>query len=205
MSGGYKGKLQCGVYKPARVISISYGGAEIDLPERYQKRQCNEIMKLVLQGHSILTASGDYGVASFPGDDSPSGCLSGHGQNQTIYNPDYLSSCPYITSVGATQLYDDQTVLNKESVMQDDLGPGAELFSSTGGFSNRYGVADYQKKAVADYFARHDPGLPYYVAGPNGSNIGANSGVYNRAGRAFPDIRYVCSAVRAPTIVNRRS
>jgi tripeptidyl-peptidase I len=45
--GGYKGKLQCGVYKPATVISISYGEAEYDIPVRYDKRQCNEWMKLV--------------------------------------------------------------------------------------------------------------------------------------------------------------
>lgn len=32
----------CGVYKPTNVISISYGEAEIDLPENYQTRQCNE-------------------------------------------------------------------------------------------------------------------------------------------------------------------
>jgi tripeptidyl-peptidase I len=45
--GGYKGKLQCGVYTPAKVISISYGEAEDDIPMRYDKRQCSEWMKLV--------------------------------------------------------------------------------------------------------------------------------------------------------------
>lgn len=44
--GGYKGQLQCGVYKPTNVISISYGGQEPSLPVNYQKRQCNEFMKL---------------------------------------------------------------------------------------------------------------------------------------------------------------
>jgi len=33
-----KGKLQCGVYKPTNVISISYGGTEFDLPVSYQRR-----------------------------------------------------------------------------------------------------------------------------------------------------------------------
>ena len=43
------------------------------------------------------------------------------------------------------------------------------------------------------YFAEHDPGYPYYTF--NGvdfhdpaSNIGANGGIYNRAGRGFPDV-----------------
>lgn len=40
--GGYKGNLQCGVYTPTHVISISYGGQEADLPASYQQRQCNE-------------------------------------------------------------------------------------------------------------------------------------------------------------------
>ncbi|KAK0775378.1 hypothetical protein LTR91_024716 [Friedmanniomyces endolithicus] len=187
LPGGYNGSLQCGVYLPTRVISISYGSAEADLPTRYQRRQCNEYMKLVLQGHTIVEASGDYGVGSFPGDGTPSGCLSGSGQNQTIYNPDALSSCPWILSVGGTQLEPNQTVLDPESVMQDNL-TGAPLFSSHGGFSNYHERPAYQKAAVDAYFANHDPGLPYYVANANATNVGANGGIYNRAGRAFPDV-----------------
>ena len=61
--GGYTGQLQCGVYKPTNVISVSYGGQEDDLPAYYQKRQCNEFLKLGLQGVSIFYASGDDGVA----------------------------------------------------------------------------------------------------------------------------------------------
>lgn len=60
--GGYKGNLQCGVYEPTNVISISYGGGEADLPAYYLERQCNEIMKLGLQGTTVVTSSGDYGV-----------------------------------------------------------------------------------------------------------------------------------------------
>jgi tripeptidyl-peptidase-1 len=60
--GGYKGQLQCGVYKPTNVISISYGDGEADLPDFYMKRQCNEWMKLALQGTTIVMSSGDNGV-----------------------------------------------------------------------------------------------------------------------------------------------
>lgn len=76
---GYEGQRQCGVYKPTNVISISYGGKycclagtqgavadadlvteqEDDLPTNYQQRQCNEFMKLGLQGVSVVIASGD--------------------------------------------------------------------------------------------------------------------------------------------------
>lgn len=90
-AGGYKGKLQCGVYKPTNVISVSYGGQEADLPAYYQKRQCNEFMKLGLQGISIFYASGDDGVGGPSGDDSANGCLKGG----KVFSPAWPNSCPY--------------------------------------------------------------------------------------------------------------
>lgn len=187
--GGYKGQLMCGAYKPTRVISASYGQSELDLPKKYTERQCNEFMKLGLQGHSIFFSSSDYGVAGAPGDPTTSGCLSGNGQNQTIYNPDYPANCPYITAVGATQLQPNQTIKDPESAMQTSLGPGPlSRFASAGGFSNYFSVPSFQKAAVSSYFERHDPGHPYYIANSDASNIGANGGIYNRAGRAYPDV-----------------
>jgi tripeptidyl-peptidase-1 len=46
----------------------------------------------------------------------------------------------------------------------------------------------YQAAAVSNYFAEHDPDLPYYVANSDASNVGVNGGVYNRAGRGYPDV-----------------
>ena len=86
------GQLQCGVFKPTNVISASYGEAEADLPYDYTHRQCNEFMKLGLQGVSMLFASGDLGVASYPGDGDANGCLGPEG---IIFNPQYPSNCPY--------------------------------------------------------------------------------------------------------------
>ncbi len=192
--GGYKGALQCGVYKPTRVISGSYGEAEGDLPENYQKRQCNEFMKLGLQGHSIFFSSGDYGVASYPGDISPSGCS---GPDQTVFTPNYPVNCPYITAVGGTRLYAYQDVKDNESAMQANLGPGHELFASAGGFANYFETADYQKAAVDHYFDAHDPGYPSYVF--DGSNLGAGGGIYNRAGRGYPDVSANGAEYRAYT------
>jgi tripeptidyl-peptidase-1 len=183
-SGGYKGPLACGTFTPTRVISVSYGVSEYDAPVNYTRRQCNEFLKLGLQGHTFVWASGDYGVASFPGDDSANGCL---GNNSQIYNPSF-PTCPWVTNVGATRLYEDQTVLDPESALQANLGPGAELFASAGGFANYFPVPDYQQTAVANYFKYNDPGLPYYYANEEATNIGANGGIYNRAGRGFPDV-----------------
>ena len=201
LPGGFTGKLECGTYQLTRVVSISYGESEIVFPKAYVERQCNEIMKLGLQGHSILVASGDYGVASFPGSNNNEfGCLSGSGQNGTIYNPDYPSGCPYITAVGATRLYPDQTVEDKESAMQVNLTafnlvtgvgpitPPFDLFATGGGFSNMFTPPAYQAAAVSNYFAEAKPDLPYYIANADASNVGANGGVYNRAGRGYPDV-----------------
>lgn len=182
--GGYKGHTACGTFKPTRVISVSYGVSEYDAPVAYTRRQCNEFLKLGLQGTTFVWASGDYGVASFPGDDGDLGCL---GDNQTVYNPSF-PTCPYVTNVGATRLYPNQTVDDPESALQADLGPGAELFASAGGFANYFPVPEYQKAAVATYFADHDPGLPYYTINENATNIGENGGFYNRIGRGFPDV-----------------
>jgi tripeptidyl-peptidase I len=110
--GGYKGKLQCGVYEPTTVMSVSYGGQEADVPANYQKvrhfqqstpeslltqiqRQCLEYLKLGLQGSSILFASGDAGVGNYPapyGFDNPeTGCLGPTGR---IFNRKSLTCVP---------------------------------------------------------------------------------------------------------------
>ncbi|CAI7628600.1 unnamed protein product [Penicillium pancosmium] len=181
--GGYKGKLQCGVYKPTNVISASYGQSEADLPISYTKRQCNEFMKLGLQGHSILFASGDYGVASFAGDGGANGCL---GPEQKIFNPQYPSNCPYVTSVGGTMIYPDQTVEDAESVMHANLGGTATNFSSSGGFSNYFPQPHYQKATVKKYFEKADLSYPFYSE--FSVDVNTTKGLYNRIGRAYPDV-----------------
>ncbi|KAJ6000713.1 Aorsin [Penicillium waksmanii] len=178
--GGYKGKLQCGVYKPTNVISASYGQSEADLPISYTKRQCNEFMKLGLQGHSILFASGDYGVASFAGDGGANGCL---GPEQKVFNPQYPSNCPYS---GGTMIYPDQTVEDAESVMHANLGGTATNFSSSGGFSNYFPQPHYQKATVKKYFEKADLSYPYYSE--FSVDVNTTKGLYNRIGRAYPDV-----------------
>lgn len=95
--GGYNQTEMCGVYTPTKIVSISYGEAELDLPQNYMYRQCDEFLKLALQGTTTLIASGDYGVAGFAGDITDSGCLSGYNLTEKIYNPDAVSACPYVS------------------------------------------------------------------------------------------------------------
>lgn len=54
------------------------------------------------------------------------------------------------------------------------------------GFSNIFGIPDYQADALATYFADHEPPYPYYSDG-NWENA-TNGGLYNRNGRGIPDI-----------------
>jgi tripeptidyl-peptidase-1 len=143
-------------------------------------------MKLGLQGHSILFASGDYGVASFPediGTAGTSGCLGTAGQ---IFNPQYPSGCPYVTSVGGSQLQANGTVYDPETVMQDNLGGSAVNFSSSGGFSNYFPRPTYQDGHVETYFHRAHLTYPYYSE----LNVDTNTttGIYNRIGRGYPDV-----------------
>ncbi|KAG4436952.1 hypothetical protein IFR05_007565 [Cadophora sp. M221] len=173
---GYQGKLMCGVYKPANVISVSYGGQEAELPEYYQKRQCDEFMKLGLQGVSLIWASGDSGVAGPAFHQSSNGCL---GTKSTIFNPTWPNNCPYITNVGATKVYANHTIYEGESACNDPLGqPYRVAYSSGGGFSNFYPAPTYQQAAIESYFANHAPrlgrGIPDVAA--NGDNIPVFSG-----------------------------
>ncbi|KAI0477091.1 putative protease S8 tripeptidyl peptidase I [Xylariaceae sp. FL0804] len=197
--GGYRGELQCGVFAPTNVISLSYGGQEADVPIAYQKRQCNEYLKLGLRGVSLLFASGDAGVGNYPapyGTDGPTGCL---GPDGDVFNPTWPNSCPYVTNVGATKVYPGYGVSDPESAVYDPAGyPYSVNYSSGGGFSNVYPAPAYQRGAVAAFFRDHDPAYPYYSALardapnpvlPNVTQLsGGSGGIYNRIGRGIPDV-----------------
>ncbi|KAF3764044.1 hypothetical protein M406DRAFT_51026 [Cryphonectria parasitica EP155] len=182
--GGYKGDLMCGVYQPTNVITISYGVYENDLPYYYQERQCNEFLKLGLQGVSIFVASGDTGVGGYPdgtyGDGPYYGCL----RDDDVFAPTQPNSCPWLTNVGATEVFPGKTVDEPESAVLD-LSASFN-YSSSGGFSNIFGIPSYQADAVATYFADHNPPYPYYY---DGNYLNAtNGGLYNRNGRGIPDV-----------------
>ncbi|QKX54466.1 uncharacterized protein TRUGW13939_01552, partial [Talaromyces rugulosus] len=182
-TGGYNGSLMCGTYKAANVISVSYGGQEHDFPEKYQRRQCNEFMKLGMRGVSVFFASGDNGVAGPAIFDDHHGCL---GSNSTVFNPGFPNNCPYVTNVGATKIPPGKTVHDPEVAVVDYAGyPFTNAFASGGDFSNIYPTPDYQAEAVKKYFDSHNPPYPYY----NGnSSFGENGGRYNRLGRGYPDV-----------------
>lgn len=179
--GGYKGQLQCGVYKPTNVISISYGDGENYLPDYYMKRQCNEWMKLALQGTTIVMSSGDDGV----GDEV---C---NGDSGKIFEVDFASSCPYVLSVGSTEW--DRFSNTTAPIPGQKLNEVAtKRFPSGGGFSNVFPEPSYQKSAVSTYLATTGSKLGFtsytdVVTNSDFSNVTGN-GVFHVGGRAYPDV-----------------
>ncbi|TAQ87686.1 hypothetical protein B7494_g3994 [Chlorociboria aeruginascens] len=178
--GGYKGKLQCGVYKPTHVVSISYSDGEADLPDFYMKRQCNEWMKLALQGTTTVMSSGDSGV----------GGTVCYGDSGDIFEVNYASSCPYVLSVGSTEW---DAFSNVTAPI-----PGRKLneiatrrFPSGGGFSNVFPVPSYQGSAVSTYLKNVGSSLGFsgytqFVKDGDFSDV--TSGVFHIGGRAYPDV-----------------
>lgn len=67
------------------------------MPIAYQKRQCNEYLKLGLQGISFIFASGDAGVGNYPtaegGTDGPTGCLGPKGDILSVSKPFNHCAC----------------------------------------------------------------------------------------------------------------
>lgn len=67
-----------------------------------------------------------------------------------MFNPSFPGGCPYVTSVGATQVKPNATVTQPEEAAESVIYSG-------GGFSNVFGVPSYQADALATYFAEHLP------------------------------------------------
>ncbi|KAL7907385.1 Tripeptidyl-peptidase sed1 [Trichoderma velutinum] len=174
--GGYKGQLQCGVYKPNNVIVITYNDGEDMLPLNYQRRQCLEFMKLGLQGTTVVVSSGVHGVGGFSGET----CAGPDGK---IFEPTDPTTCPYILTVGSTFLPPGANVTTDSEI-------ATVKHDSGGGFSNIYPQPDYQKDAVQTYLTEHTPSYPAYSSIYN-SSFGANGGIYNKAGRGIPDVSAV--------------
>lgn len=140
----------------AKVISTSYDDDEQTVPLSYAQRACNEFAQLGARGVSLFFASGDSGVGS------SGSCLSNNGTNATTFLPEFPSSCPYITSVGATMDFEPEVVAYHPSG-----------YAGGGGFSDYFPRPQYQDRVVK-----------HYVKNLNGSF----AGLYNTEGRAYPDL-----------------
>jgi tripeptidyl-peptidase-1 len=168
-AAGYQGPEACGGFAATKVISTSYGYNEADLTPFYEQRQCNEYMKLGLAGVTVVYSSGDYGVAGNGGQciDPVTGAYNNGTSGK--FNPSFPGGCPYVTSVGATQVIAGKSVTHPESAAESVIYSG-------GGFSNVFPQPSYQRKAVSSYFKSHNP--PY----------GADRYNNSQTTRGFPDV-----------------
>ncbi|KAL8902038.1 MAG: hypothetical protein Q9207_004903 [Kuettlingeria erythrocarpa] len=167
--GAYQGPKNCGGFTATKVISTSYGYNEADLTAAYEQRQCMEYMKLGLGGTSFLFSSGDNGVAG-----NRNVCIDPETKEYNdgssgIFNPGFPSGCPYITSVGATQIVPGASVTQPEKACETVIYSG-------GGFSNVFALPSYQSAAVKSWFTNNAP--PY----------GAERFNNSQQTRGFPDI-----------------
>ncbi|KAL2111862.1 hypothetical protein VUR80DRAFT_9155 [Thermomyces stellatus] len=184
---GYQ-KLDCGTHEAPKVISISYAWDEGSYPEDYARRQCQEYLKLGLQGITILAASGDEGTA---GRETACPDPSNSTENEAGPRPfgvSFPASCPWITAVGGTQKYapPGEEAKTKETVYTHSFGRPVNS-SSTGGFSNVFGVPKYQKEHTKGYLAAEADRLEEHNA----------TSLFNSEGRGVPDI----SALAADYVV----
>lgn len=142
-----------------KVISTSYGDDEQTVPASYARRVCKGFAALGALGVSVIFSSGDYGVGK------TGFCYSNDEQQNPTFLPTFPATCPYVTSVGATENFFPEVAVSEG-------GPGG--FNSGGGFSNYFATPKWQKDQVNRY-------LDYM-----GSET--YSGLYNRSGRGFPDV-----------------
>lgn len=145
----------------------------------------------LLQGTTFLFSSGDTGVAG------SGGCIDSTGEQPPIrgkslycqlrrassgassasgagFSPSFPGTCPYITSVGATQLKAGALATDSdpeeacETIIYSGGGfssPYLDLYKQNGSLTNDlnfadvFALPDYQSKAVGSYFENH---LPLY-------------------------------------------
>ncbi|KAK5099652.1 hypothetical protein LTR24_001311 [Lithohypha guttulata] len=141
-----------------QTISTSYGDDEQTVPLSYAQSVCEGFAQLGLRGVSVLFSSGDFGVGS------NGTCFSNDGKNTSMFLPAFPASCPYITAVGGTRNYPEEVAY--------DFRNG---YVSGSGFSNYFAQPAYQKDSgVVDKYID--------------SLDGEFDGMYNKSGRAYPDV-----------------
>ncbi len=149
-----------------QVISTSYADDEQTVPRSYAYRVCAQMAQVGVRGTTLLFASGDSGVG-------PDGdCLSNDGKNTTRFLPNFPPSCPYVTVVGATMNFEPEVVAYRPGFTGAD-GRKRSAYTSGGGFSSYFPTPLYQLYNVQSYV---------------GDLHGKYDGLYNKGGRAYPDI-----------------
>ncbi|KAI9435202.1 subtilisin-like protein [Lactarius psammicola] len=151
-----------------QTIVTPYSNDESDLPLEYTTALCKLFAQLGARGVSVIFTSGNGGVGR-------GNCVAKDGSGKVRFNPEFPSTCPWVTSVGGTT---DGTTFE---------GPEVAADLSGGGFSNHFPRPDYQDEAVPTFL--RDLGSKH-------------NGFYNAAGRGIPDIS--AQALKLSIVLNNQ-
>lgn len=143
------------------VVSTSYDDDEQTVPKDYAIQVCNMLAQLGARGTSVLFAAGDSGVGD------PDSCFTNDGRNASTFLPEFPSTCPYVTAVGGTYMFNPEV-----PVFRNRSG---SLYTGGGGFSNYFEAPWYQADVVQDYLSKTNVTAEY-------------EGLFNPNGRGYPDI-----------------
>eukprot|EP01128_Nolandella_sp_AFSM9_P005147 TRINITY_DN2448_c0_g1_i1.p1 TRINITY_DN2448_c0_g1~~TRINITY_DN2448_c0_g1_i1.p1 ORF type:complete len:702 (-),score=189.16 TRINITY_DN2448_c0_g1_i1:87-2192(-) len=163
---------------PPLVHSISYSDNESDTEKSFLVRVDSEFQKMGAMGISVMVSSGDAGATNI-----------GHGSTDCTFDPQWPSTSPYITSVGATYLtpaamgvcgqkmFGSQPIPCETPLLEVAVAAdNGMVWTTGGGFSNYYTQAPpYQKDAVNQYLKKNQATLP-------------PANMFNANGRAYPDV-----------------
>jgi tripeptidyl-peptidase I len=161
-------------------ISTSYGEDEQSVPKDYATRVCQDFAQLGTRGVTLLFSSGDNGVGS---PEAPNAqCTIFSDPNQPTngipnFLPAFPAGCPYVTAVGGTRgLGTSGNTLSGSFNTEVAAGypGGLSKYASGGGFSNYFTRPSWQESVVESYISK--------ISGE------VDPGMYNRSGRAYPDL-----------------
>ncbi len=180
----------------AQVVSISYGGCELDNDSTVTATENWTFIEAALQGQTVLNSSGDSGANSCLGDGTA------HANSKVVSDP---ASQQFVTAVGGTSLHGDAGSVTRASWSTPASGSGSNAIPASGsgggtseltamssatnyqtGFTGPgfnaaacKPAAGYTCRQVPDVSALADPdtGYPVYVGGqwlPIGGTSGAS-------------------------------
>jgi tripeptidyl-peptidase-1 len=167
-----------------QVISSSYGDDEQTVPQSYAIRACQMFAQLGARGITLFVSSGDGGLG---GEDADS-CVSS-ATNTTAFLPEFPASCPYVTTVGATEQFEPEVACWRP----DGIGPDGKnhgFYASGSGFSNYFPRPAYQN-GVVDTYVKNLNGLYEGLYNSSKHPIIFKPKSYSNnstAGRGYPDV-----------------
>ncbi|TIC89438.1 Tripeptidyl-peptidase SED1 [Colletotrichum higginsianum] len=178
LPGGYDG-IDCSTHTPPRVIAITYAWNEAFYSERYIERQCLEFLRLGLQGVTVLAASADRGPA-----DQLGHCIDREtgdpNATEGQFASSFPSSCPWVTSVGATQLRPANGTWSEGAGFPAETALDSGFTSSGGGFSRFFPAPAYQADVTKEYLGNLE--MKAHL-----SNL-SSLGYFSPRGRGYPDL-----------------